>query len=248
MVVPAERKREPGPITTVPSKCWGGTGPAFAGTNVEAHLRSTTVLITGFGPFPGAPYNPTTALVHRLARLRRPALTDITVVAHIFPTSYAAIDRELPTLLARHKPDALLMFGLAVRAMQLRVERRARNTLTIVPDVTSVAPNRHAIAADAPRAMAMPAPAHRLLAAARSAVKPAILSQDAGRYLCNYLAWRAAEAVARRNGPRLAAFIHVPAMRRFARPRRANRRGFTVDGLARAGERLLVEMIAAARR
>ena len=29
-----------------------------------------TVLLTGFGPFPGAPYNPTAALVHALARVR----------------------------------------------------------------------------------------------------------------------------------------------------------------------------------
>jgi hypothetical protein len=33
-----------------------------------------TILITGFGPFPGAPYNPTINLVERLTRLRRPAL------------------------------------------------------------------------------------------------------------------------------------------------------------------------------
>ena len=31
------------------------------------------ILITGFGPFPGAPFNPTMALVKRLTELRRPA-------------------------------------------------------------------------------------------------------------------------------------------------------------------------------
>ena len=35
------------------------------------------VLITGFGPFPGEPYNPTQALVKRLLRLRRPAFSDV---------------------------------------------------------------------------------------------------------------------------------------------------------------------------
>ncbi len=206
-----------------------------------------TVLVTGFGPFPGAPYNPTTPLAYRLARLRRPALTDATVVAHIFPTSYAAVDRDLPKLLERHRPDALLMFGLALRARHLRIERRARNALTIIPDVTSLAPRRHTIAKAAPRALPMPAPAHRLLAAARSAIGPAVLSQDAGRYLCNYLAWRAAEAVSGTNGPRLAAFVHVPPVPRHARPRRGRERRLTGDHLARAGERLLVALAAAAR-
>ncbi len=207
----------------------------------------TAILVTGFGPFPGAPYNPTTPLVRRLARLRRPMLADATIVAHVFPTSYAAVDRDLPELFARHKPDALLMFGLAVRARHIRIEQRARNALTIIPDVTSLAPQRHAIAPGAPRDLAMPAPTRRLLAATRSVHKPVTLSQDAGRYLCNYIAWRAAEAVAGHGGPRLAAFVHVPPVRRFARPRGANRRQLTVDDLVRAGEHLLIQMVAAAR-
>jgi pyroglutamyl-peptidase len=35
------------------------------------------ILVTGFGPFPGAPHNPTQALVARLIKLRRPAFTDV---------------------------------------------------------------------------------------------------------------------------------------------------------------------------
>ena len=61
---------------------------------------SLTILVTGFGPFPGAPFNPTGPMVERLARLRRPALTDIKIVPYVFPTSYAAVDRELPRLIA----------------------------------------------------------------------------------------------------------------------------------------------------
>jgi pyroglutamyl-peptidase len=54
------------------------------------------ILITGFGPFPGAPYNPTQPLVARLLRLRRPAFTDVAFLGHIFPVTYKAVDRELP--------------------------------------------------------------------------------------------------------------------------------------------------------
>ena len=54
-----------------------------------------TILITGFGPFPGAPYNPTVALVEQLGQLKRPALADVKIVSHIFETSYAAVDRDL---------------------------------------------------------------------------------------------------------------------------------------------------------
>src|SRR4029077_15070387 len=53
-----------------------------------------TILVTGFGPFPGARFNPTGPLVQKLARLRRPSLADVKIIAHVFPTGYAAIDRE----------------------------------------------------------------------------------------------------------------------------------------------------------
>ncbi len=148
----------------------------------------TTILVTGFGPFPGAPFNPTGPLVKRLARLRRPRLANAKIVPHIFPTSYAAVDRDLPKLIARHKPDTLLMFGLAPRARALRIETRARNAVSLLPDAGGIALRRLTIAAGGPQALAMPAPTRRLLAAVRAAGVPAALSRDAGRYLCNYLA------------------------------------------------------------
>src|SRR3569833_2521894 len=91
-----------------------------------------TILITGFGHFPGAPYNPTMKLERTLARLRRPALVETRIVAHIFKTSYAAVDRDLPDLIARHQPDALLMFGQHGRAKAIRIETRARNALVLL--------------------------------------------------------------------------------------------------------------------
>ena len=107
---------------------------------------------------------------------------------------------------------------------------------------------RHAIAPGGPAALALPAPARHLLKAAREARAPAALSRDAGRYLCNYLCWRATEAAARSQGLRLAAFVHVPLVRRSPRPRRPARPPLTLDDLVRAGESLLMALAAAARR
>jgi pyroglutamyl-peptidase len=200
-----------------------------------------TILITGFGPFPGSPYNPTQPLVQRLARLRRPRLADFRIVAHVFPTSYAAVDRDLPKLIAKHKPDALLMFGLSPRTRLLRIETRARNSVALLPDVSGIALARHRIQPKGPMALTLPAPAQRLLAAVRATNVPAALSRDAGRYLCNYLCWRAAEAASKKNGPRLAAFVHVPKVARFGH-RSRKQRGFTLNDLTRAGGALLATM------
>jgi len=207
------------------------------------------ILVTGFGPFPGAPFNPTGPLVQRLARLRRPCLASAKIVPHIFPTSYAAVDRDLPKLIAWHKPDALLMFGLAPRARALRIETRGRNTVSLLPDAGGIALRRLTIAAGGPAALAMPAPARRQLAAARAARVPAALSRDAGRYLCNYLCWRAAEAAGKPDGPRIAAFIHVPKVRRGPVPRaRVKKHHLALADLARAGGAILPAIAVAARR
>ncbi len=200
-----------------------------------------TLLITGFGPFPGAPFNPTIQLVEALAQLKRPALADVKIVGHIFETSYAAVDRDLPALLAQHKPDALLMFGLAAATSYIRIETRAQNALTLLPDASGQVLRRSTIDEGGPPARAMPAPQRRLLMAARSAGLPVKLSRDAGRYLCNYLCWKASAA----GGPSRAAFVHVPLAPRDVAPHRRGHRGFTANKLRRAGTRIVLAMAAA---
>jgi pyroglutamyl-peptidase len=205
--------------------------------------RPLTVLLTGFGPFPGAPYNPTGPLVQKLARLRRPALADVRLVGHVFDTSYAAIDRELPDLLVRYRPDAVLMFGLATRTKHLRVETRARNVaFALTPDVEGRRRWRK-YAAGAPATLPFGPHCERLLAAARTAHAAAALSRDAGRYLCNYLCWRALEASAKPGGP-LVAFVHVPQVRRGTIWRPA----LSLDDLVRAGAAILLAVVSETRR
>jgi pyroglutamyl-peptidase len=208
---------------------------------------SLTILVTGFGPFPGAPFNPTGLLAQRIARARRPALADVKLVAHIFPTSYAAVDRELPVLIAKHKPDALLMFGLAPRASALRVETRARNVLALLPDAGGASLGRRTIAVGGPASIKLRTPSRPQLAALRGLQPRATLSRDAGRYLCNYLCWRAAETASSGTKPRLASFIHVPPVRRGPR-RKRDKTLASFNDLTDAGARALVALVAAARR
>jgi pyroglutamyl-peptidase len=204
----------------------------------------TTLLITGFGRFPGAPYNPSAPLARAVGKRRRPAFADVRRVVHIFETSYAAVDRDLPKLLAKHKPDIVLMFGLAGRTNFVRIETRARNARSILfPDVTGYQPTRREISPGKPPLRGT-APFVRLLAASRASRTPTRLSRDAGRYLCNYVYWRALEAS--RSGT-LAQFIHIPPVgRKPLRPGR--RRRISQAALARAGEAILLALLTAQRR
>ncbi|WLA63007.1 pyroglutamyl-peptidase I [Bradyrhizobium diazoefficiens] len=205
------------------------------------------VLLTGFGPFPGAPYNPTQPLVARLARLRRPALDDVELATHIFPVTYAAVDRQLPEVLAAQKPDALLMFGLAARTSYLRIETRARNAVTLLwPDAANTRSSKRGIAGHADAMLFGPHTA-RLLRAARLTGIDARASRDAGAYLCNYLSWRAIEN-ARDGGPRLAAFIHIPLLARSGAVRLKGTPRITLEELVDAGEAMLMEMVRLARK
>ena len=211
--------------------------------------KKLRILITGFGPFPGAPFNPTQPLVERLLRLRRPAFGDVEVTGHIFPVTYKAVDRELPQLLAKRRPHALLMFGLASRTPHVRIETRARNAVTTLwPDADHARARKGSIT-DGAGATSFGPHTEKLLRAAVETGVDARVSRDAGSYLCNYLSWRAIEATSRDNGPRLAAFIHVPPLARDGAPRpKGAIHRVTLEELVDAGEAMLLEMVRLTRR
>jgi pyroglutamyl-peptidase len=203
---------------------------------------SLRILITGFGPFPGAPYNPAMSLVQRLTALRRPAFAGVELTGHIFHVTYGTVDRELPDLVARLRPDALLMFGLAGRTDHVRIETRARNAVTTTfPDADRKVARNGSIV-DGADALAFGPHTARLLRAALATGIDARPSRDAGSYLCNYLSWRAIEATRSEHGPRLAAFVHVPPLPRDAAMQR-QRTGITLEKLVDAGEAMLLELL-----
>jgi pyroglutamyl-peptidase len=204
----------------------------------------TTVLITGFGRFPGAPFNPSTPLARAVAKRRRPAFAGVTRALHIFEVTYAAVDRDLPKLIKQHKPDIILMFGLAARTAHVRIEARARNVKSILfPDASGFQTDEREIAPGKPPAYGR-APLARLLGASRSSRVPTRISRDAGRYLCNYIYWRALEAS--RSGT-LAQFVHIPWVP-IVKRRPGRRKRMTHAALARSGEAILLALLAAQRR
>ncbi len=201
------------------------------------------VLITGFGPFPGAPFNPSAALANALTRQRRPALAGIERTVHVFATTYASVDRDLPKLFAqKQKPDIVLMFGVAGRRRQICIETRARNAVSLLfPDASGHRPRHGVIKLHGPAALAGNAPFARLAGAAGTR-----LSRDAGRYLCNYVYWRALEQV--RGTRPLVQFVHIPPVGTKPMPRRRSKKPPMPAQLLKAAEALLIALIAASRR
>jgi pyroglutamyl-peptidase len=200
------------------------------------------VLITGFGPFPGAPFNPSAALAKALARRRRPALAGIERATHVFATTYASVDRDLPKLL-KQKPDIVLMFGVAGRRRQLCIETRARNAVSLLfPDAGGHRPCHGVIKRHGPPTLTGNAPFARLAGAAGTKAR---LSRDAGHYLCNYVYWRGLEQV--RGTRPLVQFVHIPPLSVKPR-RRRSKKPATLAQFLKPAEALLIALIAASRR
>jgi pyroglutamyl-peptidase len=209
-----------------------------------------TVLVVGFGPFPGAPRNPSAELVRALGKRRRPALADTHVVTAVLPTNYTAVRNELPVLLKRHDPDAVLFFGLASRTRFLRVERRAVNAVTgFYPDAIGAKLATRTFMPGMPAELPVRADVIRLAVAARSAGIDARLSRDAGRYICNAALYQTLHAAREGNRPRLVAFVHIPRPRRRVRlDGKPGRPRPALQNLVRAGEAILVALMAETRR
>lgn len=186
------------------------------------------LLVTGFGPFPGVPINPSAVVARRLAALaRRHGLAGGDVRLLILPTAYGAILTHLVPALAE-APGAVLMLGVARRATRVRVEVRARNRASrLFPDVSGHVARRLTLSADGP-AERRATPAAPALATLRRNGIPAIASNDAGRYLCNAAYFRGLAEAA----PVL--FIHIPPLPWAGRPGPYRRGRSPVEALAAA--------------
>ena len=163
-----------------------------------------TLLVTGFGPFPRVPVNPSAELAGRIAsdpRLRR--ALGIPPRLLILRTAYAAIPAMLEPALCEG-PDAVLMIGVAARASRVRVETRAVNRASqLFPDASGRAAGRLTLDRDGP-AIRRSRAAARVLVALRRGGLAAISSRDAGRYLCNASYYRALAE------PCPVVFLHIP--------------------------------------
>ncbi len=166
------------------------------------------LLVTGFGPYPGAPENPTERLVRALAEEQAEAFGAGAFHASVLRTEYHGSWAELERLADAFAPDVVVHFGLSERIEAIHLECVGRNSVDPAkPDAAGHAPSSLRLAEDGPEMLASTFPAEAILAALTEAGFPAALSDDAGAYVCNATLYRSLHAAppARRVG-----FVHVP--------------------------------------
>jgi len=219
-------------------------------------MHLPTVLVTGFEPFDGADVNPSGEIARRLGELGHP---DCHLIAEVLPVSFARAPQLLAAALDAHRPDILLMLGLAENRHALTPERVALNLAdAAIPDNDGDQPTDAPLEPHGPPARFTDHPVKHIAAAIDAAGIPAQVSLTAGSYVCNAVLYTALGIAEQRGAhgkhsaeeqgagehdeharhPRLSAgFIHVPAT-----PQLGGDPRFTLDELER-GIRIAITTI-----
>lgn len=166
------------------------------------------LLVTGFGPFPGAPKNPTEVLVRALGGEQPASLGATALKAVVLSTDYRRSWATLRGIYGRFQPDVVVHFGLAGQAKAIHIETVGMNLIDPKkPDVSGYAPRAGQARRGGPKKRSVTLPAESILAALKRGRIAAQLSDDAGDYVCNATLYRSLHAAP---AGRAVGFIHVP--------------------------------------
>jgi len=174
-------------------------------------LSAPRILVTGFGPFPGADQNPTAELIEWLGSQRLGARQQPAEIATaIIPTEWDVLPEMHAQMMADHKPDVAIHFGLRTGGEAIHIEQRAQNWKSGEPDAAGERLSPSPVLTDKPRLLHTPYPVARLVDHLKRQGLPAQLSVDAGPYICNMTFYLSLDAMGDRGNPRSALFVHVP--------------------------------------
>lgn len=152
------------------------------------------VLLTGFEPWGPHIINPSGEVARELG-------------GDVLPVDFVKADRALRALLARRKPDVLVMLGLAESRSLIHLEAVALN-------VDHHEDLRRPIERRAPLALPVRLPLNAIQQRLKKIGVRSAISHHAGTFLCNHVFFRGLRWM---DGP--CGFVHVPPFRALPRTR-----------------------------
>lgn len=172
------------------------------------------VLLTGFGPFPGVPVNVSGHLVPELAAIAARAFPAFRFEPRVLATEWASAPSRARALYQELRPAAAIHFGVSGRARGFEIETRGVNRVSANADACGDTAAAPCLSPDGPPALRSRLPVTVILGRLRRRGIPAILSRDAGSYLCNALLYHAVDHCRRSTDAVVAGmrsgFIHIP--------------------------------------
>ena len=169
-----------------------------------------TILLTGFGPFPGIAKNASAELIEALALVAAKRLPKKRVIAHVLPTEWQTAPVQLAALYKLHTPVLALHFGVSKQATGFCIETQAHNTLGPIADAKGGLPLSGIISGTGPAVLPVSIPAQTIVKRLLALSVPAALSHNAGTYLCNCVLYHSLERARHQAAPLRAGFIHMP--------------------------------------
>jgi pyroglutamyl-peptidase len=165
------------------------------------------LLISGFEPFGDDAINPSQDAVLSLPD----QLNGVTLIKVILPVIRGEAADRLKALMVAHQPDVVLCVGQAGGRSGLTIERVAINVDDYpMPDNAGYQPIDESIAPGGPAAYLLTLPNKAIVAAWKDAGYPASVSNTAGTFLCNHVAYATAHFAAHHFPALKTGFIHIP--------------------------------------
>jgi pyroglutamyl-peptidase len=165
------------------------------------------ILITGFEPFGGRKANGSWEAVRHL---QGTVVDGKKVIVSQLPVVWEKASEKLAALIREYHPVAVVSFGEA-GAEPVRVEMAAKNVRDKVPDNAGKMPATGFISASAPPFLRTTLNADVITQRLHEAGIGAVLSQDAGGYLCNETFFNLMDFHGTEKSPDIRrGFIHVP--------------------------------------
>lgn len=169
--------------------------------------KTPRILLTGFTPFGNEDINPSWEAVHEL---HGRSIAGHQVVAHLLPTAFDDSRRALEQAVREVEPTIMLGVGQAGGRSRLSIERVAINVQDArIPDNVGAQPIDEPVIAGGPAAYFSTLPIKAMLAALQANGLPAEISNTAGTFVCNHIAYLMLHLAVQRQGVR-AGFIHIP--------------------------------------
>lgn len=169
------------------------------------------ILLTGFEPFGDLEVNPSQVILEKI--LDRQTLCNIHEInTVILPVSFDSAGSVIKRSIQEFKPDIILSLGLSETSDSITLERKAINLKQNIEPQNARNKGPKLILLGCPIIYKSTLPLERIYRLLKDRNIPVTLSDNAGRYVCNYVFYLACHQIKLLENSGKAGFIHVPLM------------------------------------
>jgi pyroglutamyl-peptidase len=172
----------------------------------------TKSLLLGFNEFLDWGLNPARITVETL-QSDSTFVAEVGLIAEVLPTEFDAAGRRVVQLITEHRPDVVIVVGMAAGRPGVSLERVALNLNdTNKPDNAGKAPRGSQIIADGPLAYWSTLPLLHLAEKLASQGIPAQITNFAGTFVCNHTFYLARHTIESLDLATPCGLVHIPLM------------------------------------